>query len=82
MPHYTDEKCSSCGKITSPELMVVKTVNFTERKNRKKIVRSRVVAWLCEGCCAVDPDFTAKAYSGPGHTSAALERVRDGRIVE
>lgn len=82
MPHYTDERCSSCDKITSPELMVVKTVMFTERKNRKKIVKSRVVAWLCEACCAADPDFTAEPYSGPGHKSAALERAREGRVVE
>lgn len=81
MPAYADNKCTKCGNITSPELLTVKQVNFSPRTQRKKISKSRVVAWLCEGCLANDPDFNLEPYKAPGMTSAPLERVRTGDVI-
>ena len=81
MSFYTEDRCTGCDQITSPELMVIKQVNFLERTKRGKIIKSRVVAWLCEDCTEKDADFNLPAYSGPGNTSAPLERVRRGEVL-
>lgn len=77
-----EDRCSSCGLLVSPELMIVKVVNFVERKNRRKVIRSRVTMWYCESCVEKDPDWSVKAYSSPGTKSPALERARSGKIID
>jgi hypothetical protein len=77
MSHYSVDVCSVCGDKTSPERLTIKKVSFSPRLNPRQVKRSRARAWLCPPCLEKDPDYTAPAYSGPGHTSPALERVRD-----
>lgn len=77
MPHYTTDRCSVCGLLASKELLTIKRVNFMKRLTPSKTLKSRTVAWLCEKCLSNDPEWNTKRYSGPGHTSEALERVRD-----
>jgi hypothetical protein len=81
MSFYSEDRCTGCNQLTSPELMVTKQVNFLERTRRGKVIKSRVVAWLCEECTEADPDFQLPAYSGPANTSAALERVRRDEVL-
>lgn len=80
MAHYQEYRCSGCGNITSPELLTGKKVVFYVLKTPKKTVKSVTIAWLCEACVAIDPDFVRPAYSGPGNTSPALERVRKDEV--
>ncbi len=82
MPHYTEDKCTRCGNKTSPELLMVKRVQFLARLNMRKVLKTRVTDWLCESCLEKDEDFNREAYATPGHTSSALERVRSGEILE
>lgn len=82
MPAYSEDRCSCCGAITSPELLTVKRVQFMPRTRTTKVIRSRSVAWLCGGCLAKDPDWNREAYKGsPGMTSPALNRVREDKVV-
>lgn len=81
MPHYTEDKCTACGNITSPELLTIVRVNFSPRKQPQKVIRSRSVAWLCEKCLDANEIWNSPAYKGsPGMTSPALERVRRGEV--
>lgn len=79
MAHYTEDKCSTCGKYCSPELLTIKRVQFVPKDNPRKILKSRSVLWQCESCRDKDPDWNREAYSGPGNRSEPLERVRDAR---
>ncbi len=77
MPHYSTDRCTKCGNLTSPELLTIKRANYSPRKQPNKIVRSRTVAWLCPGCLQEDVEYNLPAYKGaPGMTSEALERTR------
>lgn len=79
MPHYSNDNCSRCGNITSPELLTIKRVQFMARDKPTKVIKSRTTEWLCEPCLALDPDWNREAYTAPGHTSPGLERVRASR---
>lgn len=82
MPHYSEDRCSVCGNLTSPELLTVKRVNFSPRTKSNKVIRSRTMSWLCEGCLERDEDWSRPAFKGaPGMTSPALERVRNNEVV-
>jgi hypothetical protein len=81
MPHYSEDRCSGCGDITSPERLTIKRANFSSRTASSKIKRSRVVAWLCDECLDKDPDWNRRPYGSPGMTSEALERVRNGEVT-
>lgn len=81
MPHYSEDRCSECGAICSAELLTIKRANFSPRTASAKIKRSRVMAWLCEDCLDVDPDWNRRAYASPGMTSPALERTREGNVT-
>lgn len=81
MPHYTTDRCTSCGDLTSPELLTIKRVSFAARVSPSKLTRSRTVAWLCRKCLNKDEHWNLPAYKGtPGLTSEALERVRKGEV--
>lgn len=78
MPHYTDYKCSACGRETLRDLLTAKKITFTDMGPGAKTKRQRTVAWLCDECLPLDEDYLRPAYSGsPGMKSEALERVRE-----
>lgn len=82
MPHYSEDKCTNCGQMTSPELLTVKRVQFLPRTAATRVIRSRSTDWLCETCLEKDPDWNRPAYRGsPGMTSPALERVREDKVL-
>lgn len=72
---YTEPRCSRCNLIVSLERLFKKTASFYSKKTNK-LVRQRVVEWLCDECMEGDEDYNRPSYSGPGHTSPALERAR------
>jgi hypothetical protein len=77
MPHYQDERCTECNNICSKLLLTAKRVQFVEVVNQKKVLKSRVTAWLCEECRDKDPDWLLEPKAAaPGYKSAGLERVR------
>jgi hypothetical protein len=76
MAHYTEDKCSECGALTSPEVLFIKRVIYVRKSASTKTIRSRSVSWQCTKCRDKDPDWSREAYAGPGNKSEALERVR------
>ena len=77
MPHYSEYRCSCCGQITLKDLLQAKKVIFSPIGAGAKITKSRTVAWLCNECVEVDPDWNREKFTGsPGLKSPALERVR------
>lgn len=83
MPGYHDERCTECTNICSKILLTAKRIQFVALENQKKVLRSRVVAWLCEDCLAKDPEWNLTAReAAPGYKSAGLERVRAAQKEE
>jgi NMD protein affecting ribosome stability and mRNA decay len=81
MPHYTENLCTRCGSITSPELLTIVRVCFYPRTKTTKVIKSRTIAWLCEGCLDSNEYWNLPSHKGaPGMTSQPLERVRRGEI--
>jgi hypothetical protein len=78
MPHYSEPKCGVCHQLTSKVRLYAKKVVFT-KVGSLNTVRSRTRLWICNTCLEDDPDWNAEAYSGPGHTSPALERIEERR---
>lgn len=77
MPNYSEDRCSVCGKLTSPELLTVKRAVFVARADGRKQLKSRTTDWKCPSCLNKDPDWHQEKFKAPGHTSAPLERVRN-----
>lgn len=87
MPHFSEtDRCTKCNKYCSRELLTVKHIQFTDYpvrgKARPKILKMRTTDYLCEKCRDADPDWNIPAYTGPGHTSQARERVRNSSAGE
>lgn len=83
MAHYAEERCTECRLTCSKILLTAKRIQFTEVTNHKKVLKSRVVAWLCEKCRDADPDWQLEAReAAPGLKSPALERVRAAQTRE
>ena len=59
-------KCTRCNKSEKRELLSAKKVSFQELGVRPRIIRSRIVAWLCPPCVARDEDWRQDAYATPG----------------
>lgn len=83
MPHYSDYRCTPCGRVTERELLYVKKVTFSEMGAGGKVVRSRTVDWICDECIEKDPEYNSEPYvNAPGLKSPALERVRKAEKKE
>lgn len=67
-------RCSHCKKIRSKQNLFKKTIEFT-KLGETAIVKSVVTEWLCSDCLPFDPDWNAKPYGSPGHTSEAKDRA-------
>lgn len=77
MPHYSEYKCTECKQVTLKKLLYAKKVVFSPIGAGTKIIKSRTVAWLCNECIELDPDYQREAFNkSPGLKSPALERVR------
>ena len=60
-------KCSRCDCQPGRDALTVKRIQFREMGVGGKVTMTRVVAWLCGACLAIDPDFSIPAYeSAPG----------------
>ncbi len=60
-------KCTVCGKQEIREDLTVKRVSFQTMGVKWKILRSRVVAWLCDDCRDADEVWLMpKAAASPG----------------
>jgi hypothetical protein len=78
IPHYTEYKCTICGRETERSLLLAKKVTFQPLGPGANITRSRTVAWICDECITKDPEYNLPAFKGsPGLKSPALERVRE-----
>jgi hypothetical protein len=82
MPHYTDYRCTVCRQVTLKQLLTVKKAVFQPLGAGAKIIKSRTVAWLCNECVELDPEYMLEAFNAPGHKSESLERVRSLRAEQ
>lgn len=58
----TDYCCTECGEYSNRELLTVKKVSFNEMGVGGRVLRSRVVAWLCPKCVKKDPQYNQPAF--------------------
>ncbi len=71
MAFHGEYKCSDCGKIESRDLLTAKKVTIQEIGVRPKILRSRIIGWMCPACVAGDADWKREPYASPGMISTA-----------
>lgn len=64
MPRLRRYVCTFCLTETDRKDLLVKKVLFTEMGAGGKLVRSRVVNWLCPNCTVKDPDWTQASNQG------------------
>lgn len=55
-------KCTECDKALPREQLTVKKVVFQKMGAGGKIVRSRVVHWLCRPCLTNDDDYNRAEF--------------------
>lgn len=67
--------CGMCGdEVPAKEDLVAKRVQFREMGPSGKVLRTRVVAWICKKrCIDRDPDYRRPAYEASPGTSAKRE---------
>lgn len=75
MPNYSEYKCGVCLLVCDRLRLFVKRTSFSTMANPNKIIRSRTKVWICNRCLDTDEDWNAPPYAGPGHKSAAQERI-------
>lgn len=56
--------CSSCGREQEREALTVKKAMFKMFGRNGRVLRSRVVAWLCSDCREKDIDWTRDDSKG------------------
>lgn len=65
-------RCTECGRVRPRSDLLAKKVSFTTIKP-VRIVRSRVVGWVCSRCRDYDDAWNAKAYAdSPGNNQAVV----------
>lgn len=59
--------CGNCGQTKTKATLTVKRVQFLEMGENGKLLKTRVVEWLCEDCRAEDPAWSQdKLFGSPG----------------
>lgn len=54
--------CTNCSKSVERDNLTVKKVAFAEMGVGGKIIRSRVIGWLCVDCLTSDVDWNREAF--------------------
>jgi DNA-directed RNA polymerase subunit RPC12/RpoP len=68
-----DYRCAACGREFDREGLRVKRVQFTAMGVPAKLIRSRVIKWLCDDCMHKDDDFIRAPLSdSPGFQDTGL----------
>lgn len=65
MTRFRDYRCTRCGTPTARGSLVVKKVSFARMGEGAKLIRSRVLDWLCPSCTVADPDWNRPANQTP-----------------
>ena len=76
MANNPDYRCSNCGKDENRNRLTVKKATFTEMGEGARVVRSRVVAWLCPSCVVDDPDYNREAFKSPTVVLRQMGKVK------
>ena len=63
MANQPEYSCSECGATPGRENLFVKRVQFTTMGEGARVIRSRVVGWLCGPCTAGDPDYKREPFA-------------------
>jgi hypothetical protein len=59
--------CDVCGKNVGKEKLCSKQVVFRRVGRGGRIIRSRIVQWVCDACVVKDPHYTQeKLTASPG----------------
>jgi len=54
-----------CGAAVERSLLTVKKVYFNEMGMGGRVLKSRVIAWLCPACVAKDPHWNQPRFQSP-----------------
>lgn len=73
--------CTRCGRgeedgVTRDDLSVKKVV-FLRMGEGGKVIRSRVVEWLCPTCRSEDADWKREAFVRPDKAAEATKKEED-----
>lgn len=66
-------KCSFCKREVDRADLVAMRVQFTSMGKPTKLLKSRVVSWLCPDCIKFEPEWTSE----PWRKSPGLTKVTD-----
>lgn len=64
LPANKSYRCSVCGREKKREELTVKKVNFQTMGQGARIIRSRVLGWLCKSCLSNDPVWNQQDLKG------------------
>lgn len=62
MANEPDYTCTGCGATPGRDGLSVKKVIFTEMGAGGRVLRSRVVDWLCDNCLKTDPHWNQPKF--------------------
>ena len=65
--------CTSCGRTTARDDLMVKRAQFMTMGSGASNVRTRVVAWLCPPCLEKDPQWNLPERHKPKKPDVALD---------
>jgi hypothetical protein len=67
-------KCTFCENVVERDTLTAMRVQFTTMGKPTKVLKSRVVSWLCPQCIQYEPQWK----SDPWLQSPGLTKVEDG----
>jgi hypothetical protein len=76
MPHYSADICTKCGQSFPKDLLTAKIISFSQIGPKKRVLKSRTVAWLCPEDLKKDEAYNLEPHKSPGMRSPGLEHVR------
>lgn len=59
-----DYRCGACLEPTAREALFAKRVQYKQMGERGKVIKTRVVYWVCGGCMKKEEDFNLPATPG------------------
>lgn len=71
--------CTVCNEPKDRDALIVKRIQFREMGVGGKVIKTRVIAWLCTICLSADPDNDIPAYETAPGTDA--KKYHEGEVV-
>lgn len=76
--HY---RCSSCQQVKPRDELVVKRVQYVTMGKSPKVLRSRVVGWLCQHCVEQQAEWNRPIHSASPGLAPFLDNQEGGKTA-